>query len=91
LTASAGPRASGLNRVGQPVDFGFDSRLVDQRGLGKQITLVDRQGLTRLSEPEPFVVGQFEGQGLDFELGGVELLLGQHQFAAELFHFTATV
>jgi hypothetical protein len=36
-------------------------------------------------------VGQFEGQGLDFELGGVELLLGQAQFAAELFHLTATV
>lgn len=56
------------------------------------------QGLALRAEPQPLVVGQFEGQELDFALGGVERrlatgerLLGSGQFSAELFHLTATV
>ena len=65
--------------------------MVDQHGFGEQVALTLGQGFAFLAKPEPFVVGQFEGQGLDFDLGGVERrlaagerLLGQSQFGAEL-------
>jgi hypothetical protein len=48
------------------------------------------QGFALWAKAQPLEVGQFEGQGLDFELGGVEILLGSGQFGAELFHLTAT-
>lgn len=76
--------------MGQPFDFGLDSRLVDQRGLGEKVALTMAQGLALRAEPQAFMVGQFEGQELDFELGGVELLLRQGQFSTELFHCVAT-
>lgn len=82
---------------GQPVDFGLDSRLVDQHGLGEQIALILGQDFALLAKPQAFMVDQFEGQALYFELGGVERrlatgkrLLGQGQFSAELFHRIAT-
>jgi hypothetical protein len=61
-----------LKLVGQPFDFGLDRRLVDQRGLGEEVALTMTQGLALRAEPQPLVVGQFEGQELDFALGGVE-------------------
>jgi hypothetical protein len=94
LTASAdarGAHTGGFNLIGQPFDFGFDSRLVDQRGFGEQVPLMGRQGFACLAETQALVVGEFEGEGLDLELGGVEgrlatgeRLLGERQLSAQL-------
>jgi hypothetical protein len=101
LTAGADPGRTPRRRidlVGHPFQFRLDGRWVDRHGFGEQVALTLDQGFALLAKPEPLVVGQFEGRGLDFELGGVERrlaagerLLGQGQFGAELFHLAATV
>lgn len=78
-----------MDLVGHPFQFGCDGGLVDPRGFGEQVALTLGQGCALLAKAPPLEVGPFEGQGLDFELGGVAMLLGSGQFGAELCHLTA--
>ena len=78
----------GVEGVAGLLQLRLEGGQVGGDGLLEQLALAGGgQRLAPLAEAHALVVGEFEGQGLDFDFGGVQGLLGPGQFGLEPVEF----
>ena len=81
-------RGGRLGLPREPLHLLLDGGLVGNDGLVEQVALPGGgQCLALLAEADALVVGQFEGEGLDFKFGGLQGRLGLAQFGKQPVEF----